>query len=215
MSRNSVFHYKGKETDARAVGRELGVQAVLTGRVIQRGDGLAISLELVNASDNSHIWGAQYNRKLSDLMAVPGDISQEVTENLRLKLSGEEKQRLAKRYTNNPEAYQAYLKGVYYSASFAPGGFEKGIEYFKQAIAIEPNYARAYAGLAFAYGELAFSDLPPEEAFLKAKPAAKRALELDETIAEAHLSQANISMYYATKPPPSSGRNTCAADSRF
>jgi tetratricopeptide (TPR) repeat protein len=196
MSRNSVFHYKGKETDARAVGRELGVQAVLTGRLVQRGDVLAISIELVNASDNSHIWGSQYNRKLSDLMAVPGDISQEVTENLRLKLSGEEKQRLAKRYTNNPEAYQAYLKGVYYSASFAPGAFEKAVEHFNRAIAIEPNYAQAYAGLALAYSELAFSDLPPQEALSKARPAAKRALELDETIAEAHLSLANISQNY-------------------
>jgi len=196
MSRNSVFRYKGKQQDARAVGRDLGVQAVLTGRLAQHGDDLAIRLELVNASDNSHIWGAQYNRKLSDLTALSGDISQAVTDNLRLKLSGAEKQQLTKRSTNNPDAYQAYLKGVYHSASFAPGGFEKAIEYFKRAIAIEPNYAQAYAGLANAYAELPFTDLPPQEASLKARPAAARALELDETIAEAHLAQAIIKLYY-------------------
>jgi hypothetical protein len=101
------------------------VPAVLTGRVVQRSDILEIGIELVDASNNSHIWGSQYNRKLSDLTALPGDISQEVTENLRLKLSGE-KRRLAKRNTNNPQAYQAYLKGVYCSASFAPGSFVLG-----------------------------------------------------------------------------------------
>ena len=196
MSRNSVFHYKGKETDAREVGRELDVQAVLTGRLVQRGDGLAITLELVNASNNSHIWGAQYDRKLSDLVALPGDISQAVTESLRLKLSGEEKQRLAKRQTNNPEAYQAYLRGAHHSASFAPGGFEKGIEYFDRAIAIEPNYAQAYAGLAHAYAALPFTDVPPQDAVLKARSAAKRALELDETIAEAHRSLSTINLNY-------------------
>jgi len=196
VSRNSVFHYKGKETDARDVGRELDVQAVLTGRLVQRGDGLAITLELVKASDNQHIWGARYDRKLSDLVALPGDISQAVTESLRLKLSGEEKQRLAKRQTNNPEVYQAYLRGAYHSASFAPGGFEKAIEYFDRAIAIEPNYAAAYAGLAHAYAELPFTDVPPQDAVLKARSAAKRALELDETIGEAHRSLSTINLNY-------------------
>ena len=196
MSRSSVFHYKGKETDAREVGRELNVQAVLKGRLVQHGNGLTISLELVNASDNSHIWGAQYDRQLADLTALPGDISEPVAESLRLKLSGEEKQRLAKRQTNNPEAYQAYLKGAYYSASFAPGGFEKAIEYFDRAIAIEPNYAHAYAGLAHAYAELPFTDVPPQEVILKARSAAKRALELDETLAEAHRALATIKLNY-------------------
>jgi serine/threonine-protein kinase len=196
MSRNSVFHYKGKATNARAVGLELDVQAVLTGRLVRSGDGLAISVELVNASDNSHIWGAQYDRDLSDLMALPGDISQAVTDGLRLKLSREEKQRLAKRQTNNPEAYQAYLKGMYHSASFAPGGFEKAIEYFDRAIAIEPNYVQAYAGLANAYAELPFTDVPPQPAMLKARSAAKRALDLDDTLAEAHRSLSTINLNY-------------------
>ncbi|HKR60720.1 MAG TPA: protein kinase [Pyrinomonadaceae bacterium] len=196
MSRNSVFHYKGKATNARAVGPELDVQAVLTGRLVRSGDGLAISVELVNASDNSHIWGAQYDRDLSDLMALPGDISQAVTDGLRLKLSGEEKQRLAKSQTNNFEAYQAYLKGMYHTASFAPGGFEKAIEYFDRAIAIEPNYVQAYAGLANAYAELPFTDVPPQPAMLKARSAAKRALELDDTLAEAHRSLSIINLNY-------------------
>jgi serine/threonine protein kinase/tetratricopeptide (TPR) repeat protein len=196
MSRNSVFQYKGKETNARAVGRELDVQAVLTGRLVQRGDGLAISLELVNAIDNSHIWGAQYDRDLSDLIALPGDISQAVSDGLRLKLSAEEKQRLAKRQTNNPEAYQAYLKGMYHLASFAPGGFEKAIEYFDRAIAIDPNYAQAYAGLAEAYAELPFTDVPPQAAMLKARSAANRALELDDTLAEVHRSLSTIHLNY-------------------
>jgi tetratricopeptide (TPR) repeat protein len=172
------------------------VQAVLTGRLLQRGDGLAISLELVNASDNSNIWGAQYNRSLSELAVVLGDISEDVTENLRLKLSGEDKQRLAKRQTNNPEAHLAYLKGVRYSETFAPSAFEKAVKYFNQAIAIDPKYAQAYAGLAQAYAELPFGDVPPQEALFKAMPAAKRALELDETLADAHRSMATINFYY-------------------
>src|SRR5438876_6796310 len=114
MSRNSVFHYKGKEMDAPAVAKELKVQAVLTGRVTQRGDGLSISVELVNAQDNSEIWGQQYNRKLADVFAVQEEIAKEISEKLRLKLTGAERQQLAKRPTENLKAFQYYMQGRSY-----------------------------------------------------------------------------------------------------
>jgi eukaryotic-like serine/threonine-protein kinase len=212
MSRNSVFHYKDKETNASAVGRELDVQAVLTGRLVQRGEAVAITVELMNASDNSHIWGAQYDRGPSNLMTLPGDISQAVTDGLRLKLSGEEKQQLAKRHTNNPEAYQAYLKGVHHAASFMPGGFEKAISYFDRAIVIEPNYAQAHAGLAHAYAELPFTDVSPQAVMLKARSAAKRALELDETLAEAHRSLSTINLNYDWDWPAAERENRRAIE---
>jgi TolB-like protein len=142
MSRSSAFRYKGRETDPQAVGRELGVRAVLTGRLIQRGDHFSISAELVDVGDNSHLWGAQYNRKLADLLAVQEDISREISQNLRLRLRGEEKQRLTKHYTESPEAYQLYLKGRYYWNKRTEETTKKGMEYY-QAENCEEHCTRA------------------------------------------------------------------------
>jgi serine/threonine-protein kinase len=185
MSSNSVFRYKGKEIDVRVVGRELGVRAVLTGRIVPRGDDLFISIELVDAQDNSRIWGEQFTRKFADILLVQEEISRDVSEKLRLKLTGEDKKRL--------EAYQLYLKGRYYWNKRTTEALKKAIEHFEQAVQKEPNYAPAYAGLADCYNMLViYSALSPKEGFSKAKTAAMRALEIDDTLAEAHTSLAFV-----------------------
>src|SRR3984893_7431651 len=151
MSRDSAFRYKGKETDARTVGRVLGVRAVLKGRVMQRGDDLEISAELVDARDNSHIWGQQYSRKVADTIALQGDLAKEMTSMLRMRLTGADEKQMMKSYTANPEAYQDYLKGRYWWNKTSKEGFDRAIEYYQQALAKDPKYALAYAGLADCY----------------------------------------------------------------
>jgi eukaryotic-like serine/threonine-protein kinase len=197
MSRDSAFIYKGKETDARTVGQVLGVRAVLKGRMMQHGENLSISTELVDAHDNSHIWGQQYDRKLADVIALRDDIANEMTTALRIQLSGDDRQRMLKSSTENPEAYQDYMKGLYWMGKGNNDGLNRGIEYFKKAIAKDPTYALAYAGLAENYASLAnFSFTPPKEAYPNAKEAALKALELDDTLGEAHASLANIKATY-------------------
>jgi serine/threonine protein kinase/Flp pilus assembly protein TadD len=184
----STMRYKGRQMDPQAVGRELNVRAVLTGRLIQRGDDLSISAELVDVRDNRRLWGAQYNRKLADVLAMQEDISREISEKLRLKLSPEETRELAKRYTEKTEAYQAYLQGRYYSQTGTPPAvIKKAVEYFDQAIKIDPSYAPAYVGEARAYYSARenFVQLP-DEARQKIESALLKALELDGTMAEAH-----------------------------
>src|ERR1700730_8069750 len=197
MSRDSAFRYKGKETDAQTVGRELGVRAIFKGRVTQRGDTLNISAELINARDSSHIWGQQYDRKLADMVALREEIAREIARALRRRLTGAEEKRLTKSYTASPEAYQDYLKGRYWSNKSTEEGFNKGIEYFQQAIAKDPAYALAYSGLSDCYSSLAeFGVVPAKEGYLRAKDAALKALELDDTLAEAHSSLALIKSSY-------------------
>jgi serine/threonine-protein kinase len=197
IARNSAFKYKGQTVDPSKAGRELGVQAVLTGRVTKRGDMLIVSVELVDVSGDRQLWGERYNRKLADILAVQDDISREITEKLRWHLSGEDKQRLTKRYTDNTEAYQAYLAGRYHWNKRTEEGLKKGIDSFKQALAKDPNYALAYAGLADCYALLGdYGYLRPSEAYPQAKAAAKRAVELDDTLAEAHTSLAFVMVQY-------------------
>ena len=196
-SRDSVFHYKGKDTDAQQVGRELGVRAIFKGRLTQQGDTLAISAELIDARNDDHIWGQQYNRKLADIFVLQEEIAKEITDQLRVRLTGEEQKHLDKHYTVNPEAYQDYLKGRYWWNKQNREGFEKGIEYFQQAIAKDPNYALAYAGLADSYLLLpSYGFAPAMEAYPKAKENALKALELDDTLAEAHTSLGNVKTAY-------------------
>src|SRR6266542_2505536 len=154
MSRNSVFHYKGKDTDAQAIAKELKVQAVLTGRMTQRGDGLSISVELINAQDNSEIWGQQYNRKLADVFAVQEEIAKEISEKLSLKLSGAEKQQLARRPTENLRAFQYYMQGWAVAQRNTREDLLAATRYYERAIEEDRNYALAYAGLADAYSTL-------------------------------------------------------------
>jgi serine/threonine-protein kinase len=187
ISRASAFHYKGKDVGARTVGRELGVAAVLTGRIVQRGDGLSIRAELVDARDDTHLWGEQYNRRLSDILAVQEEIARDISGKLRQRLTGEEKKRLTRRYTENPEAYGLYLKGRYHWNKRTGQDLQKGIGYFQQAIEKDPTYALAYAGLADCYAVLfVYAGLPSSENFPKAKAAASKALEIDDTLAQAH-----------------------------
>ncbi len=187
ISLSSVLHYKGRQIDPQVVGRELNVRAVLMGRLTQQGDGLAISTELVDVRDKSRLWGGQYNRKLAGIQEVQAEISREISERLRLRLSSEQKQRLANRYTENSEAYQLYILGRYYRNKRGKEGREKSIEYYKEAIKIDPNFAPAYAGLADAYFNLGHGGfLPAKEAWQRAEWATLKAVELDDTLAEAH-----------------------------
>ena len=194
IARSSAFTYKGKETDLKEVANALGVEAILTGRVTQRGENLSISVELVNASDKTQMWGEQYDRKMSDLLAIQREIAREIVEKLKLKVSGEEKG-LAKHYTESNEAYQLYLKGRYYWDKRTAEALKKSIEYFNQAIEKDPSFALAYVGLADCYVVPAIR-IPPREAMPKAKAAALRALELDETLAEAHASLGRVLASY-------------------
>jgi eukaryotic-like serine/threonine-protein kinase len=196
MSRNSVLRYRGREVDAQAAGRALKVQAVLTGRVIQRGNNLAIEVELVNVENNSHIWGTQYDRKLADLLTTQQDITKGISEELRRKLSASDQKRLVRRLTTNPEAYQLYLKGRYFAEKLTEQDVNKGIEYFQQAIRVDPNYALAYEGLSYAYYTSNDFFSTPHESMPKAREAARKALELEETLAEAHIDMANIHYWY-------------------
>jgi len=187
ISRTTAFRYKGQRGDPQKVGRDLRVDAVVTGRVIQQGENLIIQAELTNAADGSQLWGARYNRKLADIFSLQEEIAKEISEKLRLKLTGEEEKRLTKRYTENAEAYELYLKGRYHLYKLTPPEVQTSVSYFQQAIAIDPSYALAYVGLADANRALALSvDLPATEFFPKSKAAAQKAIEIDDTLAEAH-----------------------------
>jgi len=193
MARSTVFRYKGREEDPQKIGRDLHVGAVLVGRILQRGDALNIQTELVDVATGLQLWGEQYNRKLADILAVQEDISLEISEKLRLRLTGEERTLLTKRHTENTEAYQLYLKGRFYWNRRTEEGLKKGIEYLNEAIAKDPTYALAYAGLADGYIVLAdHRYMPPNEAYPKAKAAALKALEIDDRLAEAHNALASI-----------------------
>ena len=194
-----VFRYKGKEIDPIKAGQELGVNAVLSGRIVQRGDNLTISAELVDVRYNKLLWGEQYERKMSELLATQREIAREIVDKLRLKVSGEEKA-LAKHYTESNEAYQLYLKGRFYWNKRSEEGFQKALQYFQQAIERDPNFALAYSGLADTYALLgdpqAGGSMPPNEMLPKAKAAALKALEIDETLAEPHVSLAHVKYMY-------------------
>jgi TolB-like protein/Tfp pilus assembly protein PilF len=197
MSRDSAFRYKGKDTDAQTVARELGVRTVLKGRVTQLGGNLAISAELIDATDSSHIWGQQYSRKPADIFALQEKIAKEITKALRLRLTGQEEKSLARTYTTNPEAYRGYLQGRYWANKRTEEGINKGIECFQQAIAKDPAYALAYCGLADCYSMHAnYGFLPPKIGYSKANDAAINALELDDTLSEAHVSLGFIKSDY-------------------
>ena len=197
MSRGSVFRYKGQEVDARAVGNTLGVRTLLTGRLTQRGEGLFVSVELVDARDNSQLWGGQYSRKLKDLLALQNEIARDVSRKLRSRLSGAEEQRLARNYTENVGAYQLYLKGRYHLQKNTRSEIQIGISYFTQAIEVDPSYGLAYAGLADAYRMLAISgEMTPMEFLPQGKAAAQKAVEIDDRLAEAHAALGLINFWY-------------------
>ena len=188
VPRSTAFRYKGYRIEPQAVARELGVRAVLTGEVSKREDTLIIRTELIDATHDSHLWSEQYNRNPSDLLAMQDDIAREISVKLRLRLTGDGPERLIKRHTGSAAAYQLYLKGRYFWNKRNEEGVRKGIEYLQQAIDTDPLYALAYSGLADCYIVLGapLNAAPPKEAFSKAKAAALKALEIDQTLAEAH-----------------------------
>jgi TolB-like protein/Flp pilus assembly protein TadD len=192
-ARSSVFRYKGKDTNAQTIGKELNVQAILNGRVVQRGQDLVLYVELVDAATENVLWKQTYNKTMTNLVALQNDIARDVADKLKVKLSGADEQKLTKRYTDNPEAYQLYLKGRFYWNQRTGEALKKSIEYFNQAIGKDPSYALAYAGLGDAYSLLpGYGGASPRESFPRAEVAARRAVELDDTLAEAHTSLAQV-----------------------
>ncbi len=186
-ARSSVFRYKGKEIDPKKIGAELNVQAMLTGRVVQRGDQLTLNLELIDAQTENILWGNRYERKSSELVALQSEIARDVSNKLKTKLSGAEAAKVEKNYTANSEAYQLYLKGRFYGSKRTAKDAQKSIEYFQQAAAIDSNYALAYAGLAESNWFLALYSYPQvNEVVPKARELALKALELDNSLAEPH-----------------------------
>lgn len=198
MARTTMFSFKGKDADPKAIGQQLGVDTVLTGRVVQRGDSLTIQADLVNVADGSQMWGEQYNRRLTDLVVLQGEVARDVSNELRTKLSGPDEQRLAKSYAVNPGAYQLYLKGLFYRNKFTLRDTETAVPYFHQAIAADVSFAPAHAGLADSYVVIALFEggAPAHEVMPKARDAALKALTLDEGLAEAHAALGFVRLFY-------------------
>ena len=184
---SSVMRYRGKEPDVSSVAKELQVDALMSGRLTQRGDDLSISVQLIDSRNDKIIWAEQYERKMSDLLAVQREIAGAIAKQLQVKLAGENATAVTRRETENNEAYQLYLKGQYQLNKRTEESLTKGVEYFRQATEQDPGYALAYSGLADAYNHLGlWAMLPPDESFPRAKAAAEKALQLDNTLAEAH-----------------------------
>jgi len=193
LARGTVFTYKGKEVDPRKVGKDLKVDAVVTGSIHQQESKLIIRADLVKVSDGTQLWGQQYNRNMSDILSLQTDISKEISEQLRLKLTGQQEQQVIKKYTDNTEAYQLYLKGRYHWNKRTLNGFQKSLEYFQQAIDKDSKYALAYSGIADTYSALIdFALISPTEVVQKGREAAMKALALDDSLAEAHVSLASF-----------------------
>ncbi|REJ79311.1 MAG: hypothetical protein DWQ47_00795 [Acidobacteria bacterium] len=192
---STVFSYRGKEFSADSVAEDLGVRAVLISRVTQRGEDIQISTELVDTAQNKVIWGQRYERKLTDVLTIQKEISREISENLSLRLTGEDEVSLAKEYTSNPEAYQEYLKGKYQFEKRSPEAIQKSIDHFQKAVDLDPNYAKAWSGLANSHLVLPqYADTDQTETLDKARTLAAKAIELDSSLADARASLALILM---------------------
>jgi TolB-like protein/Tfp pilus assembly protein PilF len=197
VARSTVFRYKGKEADPQKAGSDLHVRAVVSGRLLQHGSTLIVRVELMDVVTGAQLWGGQYNRQAEDVFLLQGDLSREISEKLQLQLTGDQKQRLTKRYTEDAEAYRLYLKGRYHWNKRNPEGLQKAVECFRQALDKDPAYSLAYAGLADTYPYLSFFHVvPPRVAMPKAKTAAAKALEIDDHLAEAHVSLGYVSFTY-------------------
>ena len=199
VPRSTVFRYKGSDLEPQKIGKELGVRAIFEGRVMQIGDSLIVKTELIDVVNEAQIWGEQYQREMTNIFTLQAEIAEDISEKLKIKLSGEDKKRLVKCYTDNTEAYQFYLKGRYFVVTKRTEEWiKKGIEYFQKAIDLDPNYALAYTGIAEAYGFLASSTggWLPSTAYPKAKAAAVKALELDDMLGEAHCSLGFFRLLY-------------------
>jgi serine/threonine-protein kinase len=197
MSRNAAFRFKGSNKDPREAGQTLNVGAVLTGRLVKLGDNFVIKTELIKVADGSQLWGAEYKTNLADIFSVQEEVSKKISENLRLRLSGADEEKLARRYTNDAEAYQLYLKGRYFWNKRNEEGFRNGIEYFKRAEEKDPTFALAFSGLADSYALLCdIGAVRPADEMAKAKAAAQKAVDADATLAEAYTSRAFVRLAY-------------------
>ncbi len=197
IPRTTAFRYRGQESDLKTVGRDLNVRTVLTGKLIQRGSRLVVQTELVDVVNDAQLWGRQFNRELEDIFDVQEELAREICENLRLRLSPDDKKLMGKRATQNRKAYESLLKASYHVANWTLEGFRRGIAYARQAIEADPAYANAYAWLSAAYSALGiFGFLQPSEAFPKAKAAAQKALEIDDSLAEAQVVLAMVRLYF-------------------
>jgi eukaryotic-like serine/threonine-protein kinase len=196
QARSSVFRYKGKDTEAKTIGKELNVQAILNGRIVQHGDDLVLYLELVDAQTGKLLWGDQYNRKQSDLVTLQSEIARDVSGKLKLRLSRADVAKVDKKSTASPEAYQLYLKGRFFWNKRTPESLKQAVDYFNQAVEKDPNYALAYSGVAESYVLFTmYSIALPNDCMPKAKAAALRANEIDDSLAETHTA---LGIYYST-----------------
>ena len=187
MSRNSAFRFKNDQTDTRTIAAQLGVETLITGDIKKIGDKYVINVRLIDAGDDSQIWGSQYVKNSADMIAVQNDVAQAVVQNLRVKLTTSEQQKLSKSYTENADAYQLYLRGRFHVFKLTPPEVNKGISYFQQAIELDPNYALAYSGISDAYRSLAIgTEMTPTEYLPKSKAASNKAIEIDEALSEGH-----------------------------
>jgi serine/threonine-protein kinase len=198
MARTTMFRYKSKDVDPLKAGRELGVDAALTGRVFQQGETLVVQADLMRVADGSQLWGDRFDRKLADMLAIQDEIATQIAERLRWRLTGDERELITKRYTTNTEAYDLYLKGRYFSAKLTEPDLDKSITYYQQAIAIDPKYALAYVGLANTYGRLGsvFGFRSPREMLPRGQEFAVKALSLDPKLADAHTTLASYKLNY-------------------
>jgi serine/threonine-protein kinase len=196
IPRTSSFRFKGDQGDIRDISAKLGVDNIITGDITQLGDKLIINVHLINASDGSQIWGNQYIRPAADILTTQAEIASEVARNLRVRLTENEAERLKKRSTDSPEAYQLYLEGQYAWNKHDLDDLRKSIDYYNRALEKDPNFALAYCGLSASYGVMGNDFVSPNEGFPKAKAYAARALELDSSLAEAHTAMAAVNLYY-------------------
>lgn len=197
MARSTVFRYKGQDVDPQKVGKELGVRAILVGNVSQQANSLLFDMELIDAKDGAYLWGAKYERQISDLVTLQEEITREITEKLRIKLNKIEENQIAKRYTDNPQAHHLYMKARYFLNKRSVSGVKKAIDYFRSTIRYDPKYALAFVGLADAYFIFwGYGLQPPRATIPKARSSALKALEIDKRLAEVHISLGNIKSNY-------------------
>jgi len=196
VARSSVFRYKQTKLTTASVARHLGVRLIVSGRILQLGDRVIIRTELVDMSDERQLWGGQFHRKLSDVLSVQGEISEEISKALESQLTREERHRLTKHYTDNSEAYHLYLKGRYHWNKFTQLSLRTAVDFFSRAIEVDPGYALAYAGLADCYYRLSNVYAPTQDEMPKAKAAAMRALEIDPNLSEAHAALGLSNLFY-------------------
>ncbi len=194
MARSSVFRFKGKEDDPQQIGKTLGVDALLTGRITQRGDELTVHADLVSTQDGTELWGSQYVRKLADISRLQDEIAGDISSKLQLRLSSGEQQARTRAGTGNAQAYRLYLQGRYYWNGRTTDGLKKSIDLFQQAIAADPNYAMAYTGLADTYNVISSysAGVSAKQAHIEAERAGRKALELDNSLPEAHAAMATV-----------------------